>query len=46
MGRPAGVDPRTRGEQLDITTFARIAEARPESVGPAEPRGRRRAHRS
>ena len=27
----AGVDPRTRGEQLDITTFARIAEARPEA---------------
>ncbi|MGL5930478.1 MAG: 16S rRNA (adenine(1518)-N(6)/adenine(1519)-N(6))-dimethyltransferase RsmA [Dermatophilaceae bacterium] len=26
--RAAGVDPRTRGEQLDITAFARIASAR------------------
>ncbi len=25
----AGIDPRTRGEQLDITAFARIAEAAP-----------------
>src|SRR6476619_4585671 len=42
----AGVDPRSRGEQLDITTFARIAEARPAGVGPAEPRSRRRGHSS
>jgi 16S rRNA (adenine1518-N6/adenine1519-N6)-dimethyltransferase len=42
----AGVDPRTRGEQLDITTFARIAEARPEGVGPAQPRTRRRSRTS
>jgi 4-diphosphocytidyl-2-C-methyl-D-erythritol kinase len=42
----AGVDPRTRGEQLDILTFARIAEARPEGVRPAEPRARRRGHTS
>ncbi|MBC9822104.1 16S rRNA (adenine(1518)-N(6)/adenine(1519)-N(6))-dimethyltransferase RsmA [Terrabacter sp. MAHUQ-38] len=39
----AGVDPRTRGEQLDITTFARIAEARPTGAA-AEPRVRRRRH--
>ena len=39
----AGVDPRTRGEQLDITTFARIAEARPAGAA-AEPRVRRRSH--
>src|SRR4051794_1075000 len=44
--RAAGVDPRTRGEQLDITTFARIAEARPVGVGPAQPRARRRARTS
>jgi 16S rRNA (adenine1518-N6/adenine1519-N6)-dimethyltransferase len=42
----AGIDPRTRGEQLDITAFARIAEARPAGVGPAEPRPRRRGHSS
>ncbi|GGM96904.1 ribosomal RNA small subunit methyltransferase A [Terrabacter tumescens] len=42
----AGVDPRTRGEQLDITTFARIAEARPEGAGTAQPRARRRGHTS
>lgn len=42
----AGVDPRTRGEQLDITTFARIAEARPAGVGTPEPRQRRRGHSS
>jgi len=42
----AGIDPRTRGEQLDITAFARIAEARPAGVGPAEPRSRRRGHSS
>jgi 16S rRNA (adenine1518-N6/adenine1519-N6)-dimethyltransferase len=40
----AGVDPRTRGEQLDITAFARIAEARPAGAPSAEPRGRRRSH--
>ncbi|TMR16125.1 16S rRNA (adenine(1518)-N(6)/adenine(1519)-N(6))-dimethyltransferase RsmA [Nonomuraea turkmeniaca] len=27
--RAAGVDPSTRGEQLDVTAFARIAELRP-----------------
>ena len=31
--RAAGVDPRTRGEQLDIHTFAAIAAARPVVVG-------------
>jgi 16S rRNA (adenine1518-N6/adenine1519-N6)-dimethyltransferase len=31
--RAAGVDPRTRGEQLDIATFAAIAAARPVEVG-------------
>ena len=30
--RAAGVDPRTRGEQLDIATFAAIAAARPGGV--------------
>jgi 16S rRNA (adenine1518-N6/adenine1519-N6)-dimethyltransferase len=30
----AGVDPKARGEQLDITTFARIAEARAATVTP------------
>jgi len=40
----AGIDPRTRGEQLDITDFARIAEARPADAGRAQPRGRRRSH--
>jgi 16S rRNA (adenine1518-N6/adenine1519-N6)-dimethyltransferase len=30
--RAAGVDPRTRGEQLDIHTFAAIAAARPDLV--------------
>ncbi|MGW4800594.1 16S rRNA (adenine(1518)-N(6)/adenine(1519)-N(6))-dimethyltransferase RsmA, partial [Nonomuraea sp. NPDC004297] len=25
----AGVDPSARGEQLDVTAFARIAELRP-----------------
>jgi 16S rRNA (adenine1518-N6/adenine1519-N6)-dimethyltransferase len=30
--RAAGVDPRTRGEQLDIDTFAAIAAARPAMV--------------
>jgi 16S rRNA (adenine1518-N6/adenine1519-N6)-dimethyltransferase len=42
----AEVDPRTRGEQLDITTFARIAEARPEGAGVAKPRERRKGHTS
>lgn len=42
----AGIDPRTRGEQLDITAFARIAEARPAGVGASEPRSRRRGHSS
>ncbi|GAA2743161.1 16S rRNA (adenine(1518)-N(6)/adenine(1519)-N(6)) -dimethyltransferase RsmA [Terrabacter aerolatus] len=42
----AGVDPRTRGEQLDITTFARIAEARPSGAAEAKPRVRRRGHTS
>ncbi|GAB3068144.1 16S rRNA (adenine(1518)-N(6)/adenine(1519)-N(6)) -dimethyltransferase RsmA [Intrasporangium mesophilum] len=32
----AGVDPRTRGEQLDIVAFARIAEAR-DSAKPDHP---------
>ena len=31
--RAAGVDPRTRGEQLDIIAFAAIAAARPRSDG-------------
>jgi 16S rRNA (adenine1518-N6/adenine1519-N6)-dimethyltransferase len=31
--RAAGVDPRTRGEQLDIAIFAAIAAARPGGVG-------------
>ncbi|MEW1954746.1 16S rRNA (adenine(1518)-N(6)/adenine(1519)-N(6))-dimethyltransferase RsmA [Terrabacter sp. NPDC080008] len=42
----AGIDPRTRGEQLDITAFARIAEARPVGVEAAEPRPRRRGQSS
>ena len=37
----AGIDPRTRGEQLDITAFARIAEARPASAEVSAPRARR-----
>ena len=32
--RAAGVDPRTRGEQLDIHAFAAIAAARPALVSP------------
>ena len=40
----AGIDPRTRGEQLDITSFARIAEARPAGSPLAESGGRRRSH--
>ena len=44
----AGVDPRTRGEQLDITAFARIAEARPSAAPDADAGGpgRRRGHTS
>ena len=31
----AGVDPRTRGEQLDVATFAAVASARVQAVqGP------------
>ncbi|WP_083707024.1 16S rRNA (adenine(1518)-N(6)/adenine(1519)-N(6))-dimethyltransferase RsmA [Intrasporangium flavum] len=33
--RAAGIDPRTRGEQLDIAAFARIAAARPKVAQPA-----------
>jgi 16S rRNA (adenine1518-N6/adenine1519-N6)-dimethyltransferase len=33
--RAAGVDPRARGEQLDIETFARIAAARPQAGSPS-----------
>jgi len=33
--RAAGIDPRTRGEQLDIAAFARIAAAKPQVVPPA-----------
>jgi 16S rRNA (adenine1518-N6/adenine1519-N6)-dimethyltransferase len=40
----AGIDPRTRGEQLDILAFARIAEARPAGATQAAPRARRRGH--
>ncbi|WP_346011775.1 16S rRNA (adenine(1518)-N(6)/adenine(1519)-N(6))-dimethyltransferase RsmA [Streptomyces sp. SID3343] len=39
--RAAGIDPRTRGEMLDVDAFARIAEHRPESAhisAPADPR--------
>ncbi len=44
--RAAGIDPMTRGEQLDIRDFARIAEARPEQpAGPATGRGARRQGR-
>lgn len=35
----AGVDPRTRGEQLHIADFARIAAARPPSVPASLPAG-------
>ncbi|MGO4599199.1 16S rRNA (adenine(1518)-N(6)/adenine(1519)-N(6))-dimethyltransferase RsmA [Terrabacter sp. 2RAF25] len=42
----AGIDPKTRGEQLDITAFARIAEARPAGVEPSERRARRRGNAS
>src|SRR5689334_6147158 len=42
----AGIDPKTRGEQLDITAFARIAEARPEGVASSAPRARRRGNAS
>ncbi|WP_323100953.1 16S rRNA (adenine(1518)-N(6)/adenine(1519)-N(6))-dimethyltransferase RsmA [Intrasporangium sp. YIM S08009] len=33
--RAAGIDPRTRGEQLDIAAFARIAAAKPQVEQPA-----------
>ncbi len=39
--RAAGVDPSARGEQLDVTAFARIAEHRPVSAPEDHPRGRR-----
>lgn len=32
--RAAGIDPRTRGEQLDIAAFARIAAAKPQVAPP------------
>ncbi len=32
--RAAGIDPRTRGEQLDIAAFARIAAAKPQVARP------------
>ncbi|MER7073540.1 16S rRNA (adenine(1518)-N(6)/adenine(1519)-N(6))-dimethyltransferase RsmA [Terrabacter sp. NPDC000476] len=38
----AGIDPLTRGEQLDVAAFARIAEARPEGEADTPPRARRR----
>ncbi|MFM6848476.1 MAG: 16S rRNA (adenine(1518)-N(6)/adenine(1519)-N(6))-dimethyltransferase RsmA [Terrabacter sp.] len=42
----AGIDPKTRGEQLDITAFSRIAEARPADAVPARPKARRRGNAS
>jgi 16S rRNA (adenine1518-N6/adenine1519-N6)-dimethyltransferase len=42
----AGIDPKTRGEQLDITAFARIAEARPAGAQTPSPRARRRGNAS
>ena len=42
----AGIDPRTRGEQLDITAFARIAEARPADAVTSGPKARRRGNAS
>jgi 16S rRNA (adenine1518-N6/adenine1519-N6)-dimethyltransferase len=33
----AGVDPRTRGEQLDVATFAAIASARAQSLRASAP---------
>jgi 16S rRNA (adenine1518-N6/adenine1519-N6)-dimethyltransferase len=33
--RAAGIDPRTRGEQLDVAAFAALAEARHAVLGPA-----------
>ncbi|NUO33463.1 MAG: 16S rRNA (adenine(1518)-N(6)/adenine(1519)-N(6))-dimethyltransferase RsmA [Dermatophilaceae bacterium] len=42
----AGIDPKTRGEQLDITAFARIAEARPADAASARPKARRRGNAS
>ena len=41
--RAAGIDPRTRGEQLDITAFARIAEARPADADVPTTRASRRS---
>ncbi|HEY0871230.1 MAG TPA: hypothetical protein VGD55_12590, partial [Acidothermaceae bacterium] len=43
--RAAGIDPGARGETLDVTSFARIAEQRPEqppapSSGPPVPPAR------
>ena len=37
--RAAGVDPRTRGEQLDVAAFARIAEARRDLAAAANASG-------
>jgi 16S rRNA (adenine1518-N6/adenine1519-N6)-dimethyltransferase len=42
----AGIDPKTRGEQLDITAFARIAEARPADAVTSAPKARRRGNAS
>jgi 16S rRNA (adenine1518-N6/adenine1519-N6)-dimethyltransferase len=42
----AGIDPKARGEQLDITAFARIAEARPAGAEPSPTRPRRRGRGS
>ncbi|MEO7753918.1 MAG: 16S rRNA (adenine(1518)-N(6)/adenine(1519)-N(6))-dimethyltransferase RsmA [Terracoccus sp.] len=39
--RAAGIDPMTRGEQLDIHAFARIAEARPDQPSGPAPRDER-----
>jgi 16S rRNA (adenine1518-N6/adenine1519-N6)-dimethyltransferase len=38
--RAAGVDPSARGEQLDVTAFARIAEQRPALAPGIRSRGR------
>ena len=42
----AGIDPRTRGEQLDIEAFARIAEAHLASVGDGVDHARRQERRA
>lgn len=39
--RAAGVDPSARGEQLDVTAFARIAEHHPAPAREDRPQGRR-----